>query len=209
MVLKVVGMAASRTFRVLWMLEEIGCPYEYINARPHAPEVASYGLTGKIPVVETDQGALGDSTAILQYLADRHERFTAPSGTFERALQDSKTCLVLDEFDSCLWTAAKHTFVLPAEFRVKAVRPSLRWEFAQAARRVARILEPGPYLGGEEPIVPDFILGHCGRWARAARMDHDCRALSEYFSRIEMRPAYQRIAAIEAAQLASREFAPI
>ena len=81
----VIGGVASRTFRVLWMLEELGADYEHRPASPHAEEVTAHSASGKIPVLLDGDAALTDSTAILTYLADKHGALTSPAGSLERA----------------------------------------------------------------------------------------------------------------------------
>ena len=191
--IEVVGARASRAFRVLWMLEELGADYRHISAKPHAPEVIRHNPAGKIPVAVIDGEAVTDSTAILQHLADRNGRFTYQAGSIDRARQDSWTGLLLDEFDACLWAAAKHSFVLPEPVRVKAVKPALRWEFGKAAGRLAARMGDGPFLMGESMTVPDFVLAHCMVWANAAGFAHSEPAVDAYFERLRNRPAFKRV----------------
>ena len=192
--LEVIGARESRAFRVLWMLEELGADYRHIRARPHSPEVTIHNPAGKIPVLVKDGAALTDSTAIIQFLADQDGRFTHPAGSMERARQDGWTALLLDEFDSCVWAAAKHSFVLPEKWRVKDIKPTLRWEFVRSSERLAARLGGGPYLMGSDMTVPDFILAHCLLWARRAKFDHGRPALEDYFGRLSGRPAFKRAA---------------
>ena len=191
--IEVIGASASRAFRVLWMLEELGAGYRHISVKPHAPEVIRCSPAGKIPVVIIDGEPLTDSTAILQHLADRQGDFTFRAGTIERARQDGWTCLLLDEFDACLWTAAKHSFVLPEEVRVKAVKPALKWEFGKAVARLAARMGDSPFLMGESMTVPDFILTHCLGWANIAGFAHSEPAVDAYFERLRSRPAFHRV----------------
>ena len=191
--IEVIGARASRAFRVLWMLEEIGESYRHISVKPHAPEVTRKSPAGKIPVVIINGETLTDSTAILQHLADRHGAFTCPAGTIGRARQDGWTCLLLDEFDACLWAAAKHSFVLPEPVRVKAVKPALKWEFERAAGRLAARMGDGPFLMGESMTVPDFVLTHCLVWANVAGFAHSEPAVDAYYERLRRRPAFQRV----------------
>ena len=134
----VIGGVRSRTFRVLWALEELEVPFEHLSVSPHSAEVLKVNPSGKIPAyVEDDGTVIRDSVAILTHLADRHGCLTYPAGSAERAQQDSLTFAILDELDSTLWTAAKHSFVLPEELRVSAIKETLRWEFSQALDRLA------------------------------------------------------------------------
>ena len=103
--------------------------------------------------------------------------------------------LVLDEIDAVLWTAARHSFILPEEHRVPAVKDSLKWEFAQnIARLEARLT--GPYLMGEEFTIADIICVHCLNWAYSAKFPVESPALLEYSKSVRSRDAFQRTAAL-------------
>ena len=185
------GTTRTRTARVLWLLEELGTPYQHHDHAPQSPEVRALNPSGKVPVLTDGALVLTDSTAILTHLADTHSAFTHPPATADRARQDALTFLILDEFDACLWTAARHGFVLPPEHRLPAIKDSLRWEFDQASTRLAPRLED-PFLMGDTMTVPDIILTHCLLWAMAARFPLSEPALLDYFARMRARPALQR-----------------
>lgn len=190
---KVIGHGGSRAFRVMWMLEELGLPYAHVAANPQTGDVIALNPAGKIPVLVEDGVPITDSTAIVQYLADRHGRFTAPAGTMARAQQDSITQFLLDEFDAALWMAARHSFVLPKELRHSAIKDTLRWEFARAQATLARrMAEVGSFVMGTELSVPDIILAHCGMWAEDARFAITEPRLVEYMARMRSRPAFVR-----------------
>lgn len=188
----VIGNAQSRAARVLWMLEELGQGYEHIGVKPHAAEVNSFNPSGKVPVLLVDGAPVTDSTAIVQYLADRHGQFTHAAGTLERARQDALTQSILDEFDALLWVAARHSFILPEPQRVPAVKDSLRWEFDRNQKLMVRRMGEGPFLMGEAMTVPDIVLTHCGIWARAAKFEITEPALQAYLGRMLERPALRR-----------------
>ena len=191
--IEVIGNMRSRAFRVLWMLEELGEPYVHRSASPHSAEVLKWNPAGKIPVLVEDGVAITDSTAILEYLADKRGRFSSPSGTLERAKQDSWTNFLLDEFDACLWAAARHSFILPPERRVPDLKATLKWEFARSLKSLASRMGEGPFLTGDQMTVPDFILAHCGLWARVAKFDIDEPKVAERIERLQSRPAYRKI----------------
>ncbi|PQO24740.1 glutathione S-transferase [Rhodobacteraceae bacterium WD3A24] len=188
----VIGTASSRAMRVLWMLEELGLPYQHVPAAPRSEGVVSFNPAGKVPVLIEDGTPITDSTAIIQYLADKTGRMTYPAGTLDRARQDSLTQFLLDEFDAALWMAARHSFILPEELREKAVKNSLKWEFANSQKTLARRMGDGPFLMGATMTVPDIILTHCGVWAHAARFPVAEPRLAEYLERMQARPAFQR-----------------
>lgn len=190
-----VGTAGSRAFRVLWMLEELGLPYTHVPAAPRSPEAFAVNPAGKVPVLLAEGAAITDSTAILHYLADRHGRLAHPAGTLARARQDSLTHFLLDELDSVLWTAARHSFVLPPERRVAAVKESLRWEYGRSLDALAARLGAGPFLTGAAITVPDIVAGHCLRWAEVARFPPAPAPVQEYAARLRSRPAWAAAAA--------------
>ena len=188
----VIGSTQSRTARVLWMLEELGQPYRHVPAQPRSEGVVSVNPSGKVPVLICDGTPILDSTAIIQFLADRHGAFTCTAGSIDRARQDSLTQFLLDEFDSALWMAARHSFILPAEMRQAAIKDSLKWEFARSQKTLAARMGDGRFLMGAEMTVPDFILTHCGSWAKAARFPVIEPKLSAYLDRMQARPALRR-----------------
>lgn len=188
----VIGGVRSRTLRVLWMLEELGQPYTHLPAAARSEEVKAHYPAGKVPVLLVDGATLTDSTAILTYLADRHDALTFPAGTLKRAHQDGHTQFLLDEFDALLWTASRHSFVLPEERRVGAIKDSLKWEYAQSLQRLEHRLGNGPFLMGEAITIPDIIAAHCAGWAVSAKFPQPGPGLQGYFDALRDRPAFKR-----------------
>lgn len=192
----VIGGVASRAFRVLWMLEEIGAEYTHIPAAPHSDAIRAHNPAGKIPTLLDGDVAISDSTAILTYLADKYQALTFPAGTLERARQDSFTFAILDELDAVLWTAARHSFVLPEAERVPEIKDSLKREYARNAKRLIDRI-PGPFVMGEVMTVPDILLTHCANWAVSAKFPEPDQPFTEYLSRLRARPAYGRTRALQ------------
>ena len=83
----------SRSQRVLWLLEELGLPYEvrrYARDRRTQlapPELRQVHPLGKSPVVTEGDVTVAESGAIVEYLLDRHDpqiRLRPPAGSEER-----------------------------------------------------------------------------------------------------------------------------
>jgi glutathione S-transferase len=193
--LTVIGHVRTRTVRVLWLLEELGLPYAHNPARPGSDEARGYNPSGKVPILLVGDLALTDSTAILTWLADRAGRFTYPAGTLERARQDGLTLLILDEIEALIWMSARHSFVLPEEMRLPAIKDSLKWEFARNQARLAVRLGDAPFLMGDQMTVPDILLTQCLAWAATANFPETEPNLTAYRERLRARPAYLRAAA--------------
>ena len=188
---KLYGSIKSRAFRVLWMLEEIGEPYEFISAGPHQPDVLALNASGKVPVLVDGDSVITDSSAIITYLADKHGKFTHPAGTIERAQQDAMTQLLLDELDALLWTAARHSFILPEDKRVPEVKESLKWEFERNLERLGKRIE-GPFLHGDTFTIADIVATHCLNWALVDGFPVSDKAMRDYAKDMRERPAFKR-----------------
>ena len=188
---EVVGTLMSRTFRVFWMLEELGQPYTQSPEPPRSPRVQEPNPLGKVPILIDNGTPIADSTAIITYLADKHGALTFPAGTLERAAQDSFTHQILDEIDAALWTASRHSFILPEDMRVPDIKPSLKNEYAHSiAKLMAR--KRGPFLMGDQITIPDIILTHCGGWAMTAKFPTDNDDFKSYLKQLRARPAFQK-----------------
>lgn len=193
MTYRVIGSVQSRTLRVLWMLEEMGIAYDHIPALPHAADVVQFNPAGKVPVLVSDGVPISDSVAIMTYLGDAHGQFTFASGTIERARQDSLKQFIIDEFDQILWMAARHSFILPEDQRMPAIKDSLKWEFERNQRAlIPRMAEDGPYLMGVGMTIPDILLAHCGFWAGIAKFPIVEPRFADFLAMMRARPALHR-----------------
>ncbi|WP_299044872.1 glutathione S-transferase family protein [uncultured Tateyamaria sp.] len=191
---RVVGTVKSRAFRVLWMLEELGQPYELVTATPRSDEARAFNPLGKIPALADGEAVLTDSVAIMTYLADKHGRLSAPAGTPDRARQDAVTLWLIDEMDALLWAASKHSFVLPEKLRVPALTPTLHKEFARNVDTLAGMLDAGPFLMGDDITLPDILAVHCLGWAFGAGFPPLPDPVKAYSKRLRARPAFRAAA---------------
>ena len=68
----------SRSQRILWLLEELGTPYEIRHYQRDAvtnlapPELLEVHPLGKSPVIEDDGRVITESGAIVEYICERH-----------------------------------------------------------------------------------------------------------------------------------------
>ncbi len=189
---QVIGTPRSRSMRVFWMLEELGEEYEILAGGPHSKEIKAVNPSGKVPALIVDGTAILDSVAIMQFLADRHGKLTHKAGTVERGIQDSFTHFALDEIDGPLWTAGKHSFVLPEKLRVPAVKETAKAEFKRAMQILETRLGDNEFVMGDMFTVPDLLIGHCAGWAKGIKYDMPDGKLGDYFKRIRSRSAFKR-----------------
>jgi glutathione S-transferase len=82
----------SRSQRILWLLEELGVPYDVIRYERDAktmlapPALLAVHPLGKSPVITDDGVTVAESGAIVEYLVDKYGggRLIPPAGTPER-----------------------------------------------------------------------------------------------------------------------------
>lgn len=75
----------SRSQRILWMLEELGLPYEVKRYERNAatmlapPELKRVHPLGKSPVIEDDGHVIAETGAIVEYLVDKANGALGPA----------------------------------------------------------------------------------------------------------------------------------
>ncbi|MBV1925949.1 MAG: glutathione S-transferase family protein [Rhodobacteraceae bacterium] len=188
---KVYGLVPTRTLRVLWTLEELGQPYEFVECRPQSDIIRAINPTGKVPALQDGDDTIADSVAIMVHLADKHGQLTYPFGSIERAQMNAMLMLILDEFDAVLWTAARHSFALPKEHRVPEVKESLQWEFARNLAQLENRMT-GSYLVGDQMTIADILLTHCLNWAYSAKFPVKSQKFIDYSKSMRKRDAFRR-----------------
>lgn len=80
----------ARSFRVAWLLEELGLPYELTaydlaDGSLRSPEFLARSPAGKVPALDIDGTTLFESGAIVQVLTEREGRLAPKPGEGERA----------------------------------------------------------------------------------------------------------------------------
>lgn len=100
------GQGASRTFRCLWMLEELGIAFENIPVNPRneetrAAEFLQLNPNGHVPVLVDDGVTVWESLAINLHLAKKYQSPLTPTteADMARALQWSMWALTELESD--------------------------------------------------------------------------------------------------------------
>lgn len=187
----VIGLPMTRSFRVIWALEEMELPYDIKPHLPASDEVKAVSPNGKVPVLVDGEHLITDSIAIMSYLADKHGRLQAKAGTPERGKQDAVTLRIVDEMDALLWTKSRHKFILPKDKRVPEVSSSLAWEFGQNIEKLARDWAT-PYLGGPDFSAADIVFTHCVGWAKTAGFMIENQKMLQHAKNMRQRPAFLR-----------------
>lgn len=190
---KAFGSRGSRVSRVLWTLEELGEPYEFVPVKLRSQEAYALNPSGKVPILADGDLVITNSAAICTYLADKHadRRLGANPGLAGRAEMDSWMHFAQSEFEAPLWNKLRHRFLLPEALRVD-VGPAAAHDFANEIKALEGRLAGRDYALGDRFSVIDIMLGDMGGWARAGKFRIGSDAVNAYLDRILARPARER-----------------
>ena len=211
--IKVHHLDHSRSLRVLWMLEELGLPYQVVNyQRDPKTWLAPQALRdvhplGKSPVLQDDALVLAESGAILETMIERHDRdgrLAPPTGTPARlqwrywlhfAEGTAMPPLVMTLVFSRLRNAPMPFFAKPIARSIadKALNGFVRPQVKLHMDWMERELGQSPWFAGERFTAADIQMSFPIQAAAARGGDMTAYPrLQAYLTRIEQRPAYQR-----------------
>ena len=105
----------SRSTRVLWLLEELGIPFDLtVMSREdkQTPEYRALHPLGRSPVLEEDGGPVFESAALILHIADQHldAGLIGPLGSHERGLQYQWCFFGMTELESALMDIARQVW---------------------------------------------------------------------------------------------------
>ena len=157
--LRLYGSAKSRSVRVLWMLGELGLPYEQKDWLPRAPETRTpeyraLNPNGRVPTIDDDGFILSESMAINCYLAKKHKSPLYPADPKNEALVLQWSLWETDRLDRQIVNHARHTKDLPEAERKPEVAKAAWEECEQSFDVLEAALKKSEWLAG-----PSFSVG--------------------------------------------------
>jgi glutathione S-transferase len=202
----------SRSQRVLWLLEELGLPYELrrYQRNPQTmlapPELLKVHPLGKSPVITEGGVTVAESGAIMEYLVDTHGggRLRPAAGTPEQlrytywlhfAEGTAMPFLLLKLVFDKLRQAPVPFFIKPV---VKGIADKVTGSFiGPNLKRNLDFMEAelghAPWFAGSEFSAADVQMSYPVEAAAArAGLGAQHPRLSDWLARIHARPAYQR-----------------
>jgi glutathione S-transferase len=211
-------LETSRSQRVLWLLEELGVPYEIKlykrdpRTRLAPPELKKVHPLGKSPVITDGDLVVAESGAILEYLVDTYgsqaqgeaANLLAPAGSAEQ--RQLRFWMHFAEGSLMNWLVMKLVFMTiptqPMPFFVKPIARQLCQQvqaklinpnLASSMAFMEQHLTQHTWFAGERLTLADFQMSFAVA-AMLSRADDAkrCPKLAAYLARIEARPAYQR-----------------
>lgn len=192
-----IGNPATRAFRVVWCLEELGVPYELNPVAPGGDDIKAINPSGKVPALKVGEDYIIDSVAICQFLADRHGALSYPAGTIERAKMDSWIHFAADELDHACWVWAKHDWIYPEGLKAEEVKPACALEFKKALQHMQERIGEGTFVMGDDFTIPDILITQCLGWGeRMCKFEIPEGKITTYLQNTRARPAFQKAAKI-------------
>ncbi len=205
------GGGASRSFRVTWLLEELGLDYRirYVDLinNPDEPAFRAVNPAGYIPVLQDGDVTMVESVAIMEYLLARHGPTPLAPAADDPAFPAYQQFLHLGEAGLGM---AAYVVIGGRYFASESDKQS--WSVQQAAEQwqtrmclVERQLERAPYMAGGAFTSADISVGYALLLATRHAGIVLGEAASAYFARLAAREAYKRALAKSEAVLAAAD----
>lgn len=210
-------LETSRSQRVLWLLEELGLPYEIVvYQRDKKTRLAPAALKaihplGKSPVITDGDITVAESGAILEYLVEQYGSKAKDSAILQPKVgtPEHRQCrywMHYAEGSLMNWLVMKLVFMtIPTQPMPFFVRPIARQLCAQVQAKLIdpnvdtalafmeRHLAKHPWFAGDQLTIADFQMSFAVE-AALSRGDRtkNFPKLRAYKKKMEARPAYQR-----------------
>ena len=203
----------SRSQRILWLLEELGLPYEVVRYQrdPQTmlapPELKKIHPLGKSPVVTVDGLTLAESGAIIETLVERYGdgRLAPPAGSAEAvryrywlhyAEGSAMPPLLLKLVFSRIAQARMPFFAKPIAKGIvgKTMASFVQPQIDQHLAFMEGELQHRDWFAGPEFTAADVQMSFPleAAHARAGLTAQTHPRLADWLARIHARPAYQR-----------------
>jgi len=189
--------APTRAIRPIWLCEEMGLTYkvEPVTFPPSAEYRARYGL-GKLPFLEDDGGvAMGESVAMLFYLAEKYGPTPLLPGKNDPVYPHVLNVTIFSEATLAAGMnplLATH-FSAPADKKESWLRDYIEGRCQANLVYAEELLGKGPYVAGERFTIADIALAmSLGMWTGDVLRNRVSEKLAAYQARLAERPALQR-----------------
>lgn len=185
----------TRSSTALWLMEEVGQPYERVKVDFSAktPKFLAVNPMGKVPALQDGDATMGESSAICAYVADRF-----PQAKLAPLPDDPRRAKYLQ------WLFFMPGCIEPAivQIATKLEMPTVAagWGSADMVFNVLdKALEKGPWLLGDDFTAADIAVGNSLNYAiRIFKMVQTRPSFERYLERCTARPAFQRAQEIAA-----------
>lgn len=186
----------TRSFTALWLLEELGAPYELHSfdldsGRHKQPDYLALNPMGKVPLVVCDGVPVSETGAIAIYLADRF-----PASKLAPMLDDPLRPAYLR------WVLFVGSVMEPAFgekfFKWNVPARSVAWGSFEQMHTVLRDgVTDREWLLGDRFSAADVIVGAAARFGVMFGVFEKNGPIADYVGRVTSRDGFKRAEAIE------------
>ena len=202
---KVLGRAnSSNVMKVVWLLEELGLPYDRIDlggpfGGTDTPEYRAMNPNGVVPTLVEDDFVLWESNAVIRYLCAANAPGDAmwpddprARGSIDRWMDWQQTTLNRPQS-----TVFQGLVRMAPERRDHAAIAAAVQEAGRHWGLLDRMLARNDYVAGPAFTLADIALGvHVHRWLAFDIARPDQPHLRRWYDRLLARPAYARHVAL-------------
>ena len=199
--LKLYHAPMTRSLRIVWLLEELGLPYELAKVT-FVPPTSPYSQAtpfGKLPVLEDGDMKMFESGAILEYVLERYGngRLAPRPGTDARGPYLQWVWFAEASLFPPMGEIAWYTVFKPENERIDAVGVDARKRAGIALGVLDEALAGKKYLLGEQFSAADVMMGYsllAAQYFRVLGDEH--RNIPRYVARLLERPALHKAMAL-------------
>ena len=188
----------ARSFRCLWLLEELGVPYRLhqlaFPPRFKAPDYLQRHAIGTVPLLIDGDETLFESAAILQYLSTRNGPTSLAVAADEPGYASHLNWLHFGEasLTTHLSVMLRYAIFEPEPQRLPQVVEFYRGVVTERLQLLASALEGQDYLSAQRFTIADISVGYSLMLSRLLGFHKSWpRALQAYWDRLRARPAFK------------------
>ena len=197
--LQLYGNSRSRAMRCLWMLEEIGKPYQLIEKSTRADDLRSteylrLNPNARIPTLVDGDLVLWESMAINLYLAQKYEGPMHCAGPEVLGLAAQWSFWAMLEMEALLLDLLQHRAVLPEFARDASYAERDELLLKKPLGVLNDTLARRNYLERNSFSVADLNVASILVWGKMARLNLSSHPeVARWFDTCLARPAYGRV----------------
>ena len=186
----------SRSQRILWLMEELGLPYEIkryqrLETRLAPPALKEIHPLGKSPVITVDGRCVFESGAIVDYVIRRHAGGRLQPDPATPAYDDYQMWLHYAE-GSAMLPLLLRLYVSRLGDAGKPLHPRIDSETANHLGYLNAHLEDRKFLLGDLFTGADIQMSFVGEMAKIFGMIDAYPNLKDWLARMHARPAFKR-----------------
>ena len=187
----------SRSQRILWLLEELGTPYEMKRYQRNAttrlapPELEAVHPLGKSPVITDGDAKIAESGAIVDYIISTYGKGAMMPVIGSADYEAYNEWLHYSE-GSAMLPLMMHLYVSRPGDAGKPLHPRIDSEMARHLGYIDRALEGREFFVGDALSGADIQMSFVGDMAKVFDRIAPYPNLNAWLKRMHGRPAFQR-----------------